>query len=80
MVWFPQGSSDVEVEGPISLGWKSDLTKGVITTVLENRSETLINKENEINQAVTPDSEVSFRRTSNRQKKVPVTRKNDFLW
>jgi hypothetical protein len=69
-----------KVEGPISLGWKSDLTKGVSTTILENRSETLINKENEINQADTPNSEVSCPRTSNRQKKVPVTRKNYFLW
>jgi hypothetical protein len=51
-----------------------------ITIALGNRNETLINSENEINQVDTLDYVESFPRTSNRQKKVPVTRKNDFLW
>jgi hypothetical protein len=35
-----------KAEGPISLGWKSDPTKGDITIVLKNRNETLTNREN----------------------------------
>jgi hypothetical protein len=55
-----------KVEGSISLMWKSDLIKG--------------NRENEINQMDAVDSDATFRRTSNRQKKAPVTRENYFLW
>jgi hypothetical protein len=69
-----------EVEGLISLGWKGDLMRVDTTLVVENRNVTPANRENEINQVDTPDSEETFPRISNRQKKVPVTRKNYFLW
>jgi hypothetical protein len=69
-----------KVEGSISLAWKSDLIKGNITRVLENRNDTLINRKNKIKQVGALDSDVTLPRTSNRQKKDPVTRKNYFLW
>jgi hypothetical protein len=69
-----------KAESPVSLGWESDLKKGATAPVLENKSEVRTNKENGSNQADTSDSEVSFPRTSHRQKKFPVTRKSNFLW
>jgi hypothetical protein len=67
-----------KVDVPISLGWESELKEGAATRVLENRNEVCSNEENENKQVATSDSEVSFRRVSNKQKKAPVTRKNDF--
>lgn len=69
-----------KVEGLISLGWKSDLVKRDTTLVLGNRIETPTSRANDFIQVDTLDSEETLPRTSNRQKKVPVTRKNDFLW
>jgi hypothetical protein len=46
-----------KIEGPISLGWKSDLVKEDTTIVLENRNETLKNRQKEMNQGGILDSD-----------------------
>ena len=50
------------------------------TPLLENRNEIHTRKKKLTNEVSTLDSKKTSPTTANRQKKVPVTRKNDFLW
>jgi hypothetical protein len=65
---------------PISLGWEKNQTVGMeartIDTHNDSKNVVLNEKVNDSNK----EKESSVCRTSNRQKKVPITRKHDFLW
>ena len=67
-------------EGVISLGWKNDQIKGESISVFDNRTQSPAKRNSDFIHEETIDSEATLPRTSNRQKKVPVIRNNDFLW
>jgi len=62
------------------LDWKNDLTEGTIIQVLENTSDIHINMGSDNNHIDKTDLQITVFRTSNRQKRVPIMGKKDFLW
>jgi hypothetical protein len=68
-----------KAEISISLDCKNDLTEGTITQVLENTSDIHINVGSDNNQVDTTYLQTTVYRTSNRQNRVPITRKKDFF-
>lgn len=68
-----------KAEISISLDWKNDLTEGTTTQVLENTSDIHINMGSDNNQVDTTNFQITVFRMSNRQNRVPITRKKDFF-
>ncbi|PNF30585.1 hypothetical protein B7P43_G09959 [Cryptotermes secundus] len=67
-------------DGVISLGWKNGQIKGESIDALGNRTQSPEKRNSNFIHEETIISEVTPPRTSNRRKKVPVIRNNDFLW
>jgi hypothetical protein len=60
------------------MDWKNNSREGITTPVLET-SEIQINKGSDNSQVHKSDLKITVPRTSSRQKKVLVTKKNNFL-
>ena len=63
---------------PNQFGLENDLTEETTIQVSENTTDIHINMGSDNDQVDTSNLEITVFRTSNRQKRVPITRKNDF--
>jgi hypothetical protein len=79
-----------EIEPTVALNWKEETTNESIK-IKDNHMPNLLTTDNDLSKVLVPRTQIhnsqgnmtgseSLRRTSNRQKKAPVTRSKDFLW